>query len=246
MGFISLKGYSSSARDSSRLTAISDIRKGLELSNVRTGTYPDPTGGIGVTFSGGIVWTQGSVGDSVMQMVNSDAYKAGKKPIDPLHAGVEFTYSVLNTKKEYQLATVLENEGTAGISKAYVGGNFNGLIAKAVTGTTTYYLTLPSIVLSNLANSELSVPSTQSGNLVLHDKTNIPSTYVGRVPTGNIAVTFDALRNSNLVTSGTGIVAYSNSGPLDSAGATALMTNLYAIYNASNLKTDSTGAPQIT
>jgi prepilin-type N-terminal cleavage/methylation domain-containing protein len=51
IGFISLNGYSKSARDSTRLSDLAGIRKGLELRIVKAGNYPDPSGGVPVTFS---------------------------------------------------------------------------------------------------------------------------------------------------------------------------------------------------
>lgn len=58
IAFTSLSGYSGSARDSSRISDISNLRKSLELTHMKTGIYPMPTNSTGVTFSGGTVWTQ--------------------------------------------------------------------------------------------------------------------------------------------------------------------------------------------
>ncbi len=118
-------------------------------------------------------------------------------------------------------------------------------MARAITGTTSYYLAIPSIVLSDLSNTELSNPTAQSGNLVLDGKGNVPSTYLGKVAASSPTVTFSPMRQSNALASGSGIVAYASSGALDPAGATVLMNNLYAVYDTSNLKADSAGATQI-
>ena len=97
--------------------------------------------------------------------------------MDPEYTNVEYTYSLLNNGKEYQIATVMEDSNTAYNSlvtpvyaatnslTAYIGGNYNGLIAKVQTGSTTYYLALPSIIsqdLSNIAFRELANAMTQS------------------------------------------------------------------------------------
>jgi prepilin-type N-terminal cleavage/methylation domain-containing protein len=257
IGFLSMQGYSSSTRDSNRLADLAGMRKGLELSVVKAGTYPDPSGGVAVTFSGGTVWTQGTVGDSVIQMLSADAFKM-KKPTDPLYKGTEYAYSVLNTKREYQVATVLENNTVAYVpmvetayaadtAQAYVGGNYNGLVAKAVTGSTTYYLALPGIMLSNLSGVELTNAVTQSGNLVLHRKGNIPSTYAGKVAASAPAVTFSAMGNSNFLTSGSGIVALASTGTsLNSSTVNTMMGNLYNTYSGSNLRGDGASASQVT
>lgn len=131
---------------------------------------------------------------------------------------------------------------------AYLKGNYNGLIAKVSTGITIYYLTLPSIVLQNLTNTELSVPATMSGNLVLNKKGNLPASYTAGAITSNTpSITFNALSNSNLLTIGSGIVAFTipTTTTLNSTGVTTMMNNLYNIYSTSNISSDTTSASQI-
>ena len=45
IGFISIGGYSLSARDSSRVSDITNIKKTLELTAIKTSSYPTPTNG---------------------------------------------------------------------------------------------------------------------------------------------------------------------------------------------------------
>lgn len=105
----------------------------------------------------------------------------------------------------------------------------------------TYYLALPSIILQNLSSTELTVSSTQSGNLVIQSAGNIPSTYTnGEITSTTPSITFSALGTSNQVTNGSGIVVYSTTGSLDPAGVSILMNNLYTVYTASNLNGGST------
>jgi len=76
---------------------------------------------------------------------------------------------------ESPTAPLLPQVSTEPLS-AYLVGNYNGLLAKSVTPTnpaTTYYLTLPSILLQDISSpetTELTNQATQSGNLVLHKK----------------------------------------------------------------------------
>lgn len=58
LGFISLMGYQSSARDSGRVSDLTNISKALDLALVRSGSYPTPDNSFNVTYSGGVVWTQ--------------------------------------------------------------------------------------------------------------------------------------------------------------------------------------------
>lgn len=222
---MSLGGYSSSARDSSRVSDLSNLKKSFELTYIKSGAYPTPSNGTAITFSGGVIWTQGSVGESVVNILNTAGFKLSKKPTDPKYPNIEYTYSLLSNKKEYQLGMISENPTAylpsviPGIISpvfaadssiiAYVGGNYNGLIVTAQTGTTTvttYYLALPSIILQNLSSSlytELTNATTQSGNLVLMNMTNLPSTYTNDsiVPSSPI-ITYDVLSRSNQLTIG--------------------------------------------
>lgn len=52
IAFVSFSGFSASARDSSRIADLSNITKALDVSQVKTGYYPDPSSSTGVTFSG--------------------------------------------------------------------------------------------------------------------------------------------------------------------------------------------------
>ncbi len=261
IAFISLGWYSLSARDSTRISDITNLRKTLELSAIKTGFYPTPTNGSGITFSWGLVWNEWSIGDSVINYLNSAGFKLSKKSTDPKYQNTEYAYSLLNNGKEYQVGAIVEDNATAydsiitpvnasnDVLSAYIGGNYNGLIAKAQTGTTTYYLNIPSIILQDISTTsakELTNQATQSGNLVLHKKSNLPHTYPITGMSLSPSVTFTAMSNSNQLTNGSGIVAYSMTGSsLDSTGVTTMMTNLYNIYNTSNLKWDTTSANQI-
>lgn len=153
-----------------------------------------------------------------MNVLSAGGNKFSKKPTDPKYPTIEYTYSLLNTGKEYQIAAAMEDSATAynpiitpvyaatDILTAYLKGNYNGLIAKTQTGTTTYYLALPSIILQSLSGAtELSVPATMSGNLVLHKKGNIPSNYTSN----GIQTSSTSNFNYSLLSTSTGIVAYS-------------------------------------
>lgn len=61
IAFTSLTGYSGSARDSNRVSDVSNISKGLDITYIKTGSYPTPDNFFSVTYSGGILWTQGTI-----------------------------------------------------------------------------------------------------------------------------------------------------------------------------------------
>jgi prepilin-type N-terminal cleavage/methylation domain-containing protein len=61
IGFLSIGGYSSKARDSARVGDVAQVVKSLDLSVVTAGSYPVPDNSFAVTYSGGTVWNQGTV-----------------------------------------------------------------------------------------------------------------------------------------------------------------------------------------
>lgn len=52
IGFMQLQGFSVSARDGARIENLSNLHKGLSLSQIQTGTYPMPENPVNVTASG--------------------------------------------------------------------------------------------------------------------------------------------------------------------------------------------------
>jgi prepilin-type N-terminal cleavage/methylation domain-containing protein len=52
IGFVSIQGFSTNARDSVRVSDIGSIMKSIELSNIKTGSYPPPDSSFAVTYSG--------------------------------------------------------------------------------------------------------------------------------------------------------------------------------------------------
>lgn len=153
IAFISLQWYSKSSRDSVRLTDINLIKKSLELYNLKTWNYPLPSNFNNIIYSWSTAWYQWTFGESTF--IQSE--KLNKLPIDPL-IQTEYAYSITNSKKEFEIATILEwndtslynNKTFAGNleSLAHVSWNYNGKILKVLTWSTTYVLSVPSIITS--------------------------------------------------------------------------------------------------
>lgn len=61
IGFLSVGGYSSRTRDSARVADVAQVSKSLDLSVITAGSYPNPDNSFSVTYSGGVVWNQGTV-----------------------------------------------------------------------------------------------------------------------------------------------------------------------------------------
>lgn len=152
IGFLSIGGYSARARDTTRIADVSNIIKALELSDIAVGSYPEPDNSFTVTYSGGSVWHQGSVGPTVMSRIQGTINGGGLKikPIDPLRS-TEYTYSTLAYSKGFQIK--IDYEGDLNVlasavpemvptafaapgapTIAYIKGTFAGLAAKTNTG----------------------------------------------------------------------------------------------------------------
>ena len=65
IGFLSIQGYSASARDGSRISNLSNLQKGLTLWKVVAGTFPMPENAVTLTASGVAIGYQGFARDQV-------------------------------------------------------------------------------------------------------------------------------------------------------------------------------------
>ncbi|MDD2745404.1 MAG: prepilin-type N-terminal cleavage/methylation domain-containing protein [Candidatus Gracilibacteria bacterium] len=166
IGFLSIGGYSSKARDSARISDVANLSKSLDVSIVTVGSYPTPDNSFAVTYSGGTIWNQGFISTTVLQALRTSISGGGlsKKPVDPLDNS-EYEYSSLAFGKAYQIKAEYEGDlnqtayqlNTPSLTEeasaapgapsiAYIKGNYGGLVAKTVTGSMTYALAIPSIM----------------------------------------------------------------------------------------------------
>ena len=206
IAFLSFQWYTKSARDSVRISDLKNIEKALWIYKIKTWEYPEPSWDEEVEYDLKEVWTQWTVGQSVI--TNLD--KLNKVPRDPL-TWSEYTYSRLNTKKELQLACILEwspvalikNEeirtlfsiipAEAGIYKnnfipqanaadvkttatAYVTWDYNWQIAKVNSWSTTYILAVPSIINWDMTLTDI-IEVISNKKLVYNWYANLPSSY---------------------------------------------------------------------
>ncbi len=129
IGFISIQGYSSSARDSARISNLVNLHKGLTLFQTVGGSYPMPESPITITASGAPIGYQGFAKDQVAGIAKLSA-GATKDPLDPT---IYTTYSVNKNQTKMQLMVFQEDGSTVtaslekdfGILKTYAGSNEN-------------------------------------------------------------------------------------------------------------------------
>ncbi len=245
IGFISIGGYSSRARDSARVGDVAQISKSLDLSVITAGDYPIPDNYFSVTYLGGVVWNQGTIGNNVLQAMRSSIAGGGlnKKPIDPLK-NTEYVYSELAEGKAYQIKVDYEGDiaqtaidiellnnflihsasaAPGNPTIAYIRGNYAGLTAKTTTGSTTYVLAIPSII-TNSGATKIDT-NALSGTLLFHGKPLVgASTYNPNART-----------NSGVVFSGTGgLPTNDTSGQL-----TSIITSLKSAYSGTDIASNS-------
>ena len=94
IGIISFNGYSSGARDSTRVEDLTNIQKSLALSATISvnGKYPTPDNGVPILNNGVLVNTQGYAGKSALSAIKFNG--AGLDPLDTQY----YLYSVNSTQ----------------------------------------------------------------------------------------------------------------------------------------------------
>ena len=164
IAFISFQGYSRNSRDSVRIADINSAKKSLEIFVTKTWFYPTPDNGTNITYSWAIVWTEGTLWENVIKNIQS----VSKVITDPLTSN-EYTYSITSSKTEYQIWAISEwwlannqtiyNTYAADLSKisavAYISWNYNEKFTKVNTWTTSWILAQPSIISTDIWNSDL-------------------------------------------------------------------------------------------
>ena len=189
IAFISFQWYTKSSRDSVRISDSKNIEKALELYKLQTWEYPAPEEWVAITYSWAEVWTQWIAWTDVVRNLD----KLNKVPRDPLTWN-EYTYSRLNTKKEFEIWAALEwspvvynfdkldliNKSYANdiksIATAYVIWSYNWQIAKVSTWSTTYILAVPTIINWDLNLTDI-IEIISAKKLVYNWYWNLPSSY---------------------------------------------------------------------
>ncbi len=106
IAFISLQWYSSQARDSKRLSDISNIKKSLELFSLNTWKYPKPDDNFTVSYSWEVLRYQWTVWDQVSTNLSRNL---NEKPIDPITES-EYIYSTIYSQTEYEVLGLYESD----------------------------------------------------------------------------------------------------------------------------------------
>ena len=182
IAFIAMQWYSRDARDSARISDLSRMKTSLELFHLDAGKFPETTTAFSITYSGANVWNQGTFGEATFNNVT----KLDAIPLDPL-TEKEYTYSVTNTKQEYQLGWIMESSDFAFFPETYawdaqataiVTGNYNGKIVKTQSWVTCEILSVPSIISNQPSTTTNLVDILNNQWLVYNGYRNLPSNYL--------------------------------------------------------------------
>ncbi len=102
--FLSVRWWTASARDSVRIDDVNKITTAIDLYHVDRWGYPEPTDAVDITHSWATVWTQWWFWRDTIRQVGRIFWELQ----DPWYE-IDYTYSVTNSRKEYQLSYVLED-----------------------------------------------------------------------------------------------------------------------------------------
>jgi len=185
IAFISLGWYGVYARNSKRISDMKTIEKALSIYITWNSQYPNPDNATNIFYSGALAWTQWSFSSGTIKQLRT----MSTAPIDPLF-WVDYTYSTINSKTEYQLAGAIEwsffsyttplLDSTYAVSlweyKSYNIWNYISKDIKISIEDWCTFITAPSLILSdipvwwNIADGWLY-------NYSYSDSPNIPSSY---------------------------------------------------------------------
>lgn len=203
IAFISLQWFSRDARNSARASDMKSIEKVLELYKIKNNSYPIPTNPSNITYSWSKVWTQWTFWANTRSKLWTQG-QISEIPKDPL-TWSEYTYSILNTNNEYQIAVTFEwdylwqnnnsilNETYAAWvnGTTYIKWTYNGQVAKTTSWSTTYILAVPSIINWDITLTD--VEDIVSNKVLVYNKSSIlpasyswTTNYQETIPTWNI------------------------------------------------------------
>ncbi|MDD2916388.1 MAG: prepilin-type N-terminal cleavage/methylation domain-containing protein, partial [Candidatus Gracilibacteria bacterium] len=116
IAFLNLGGFQSSARDSSRVENLSNLKKGLDMFQIKTGSYPVPENTVSVTASGITIGYQGFAKEPTERTIGLSV--GGTR--DPLDTSIYTTYSVNADRTKMELMNFLEDGSTLLSLNAFV------------------------------------------------------------------------------------------------------------------------------
>lgn len=188
IAFISFWNFTVSARDSKRLTDIKNLWTLLESTITKVWNYPKPENSTDITYSWAMVFTQWIFWPTILWKLK---WEIDQAPQDPLY-GNYYSYSISSTKRSYNISWIEEwwnsysfntfwkANATASNGKiiARVWWDYNWQIVHTQTWGMIYIFSAPSIILSDLSNTEI---LETTDKYVFDKEPNIASSYSWKI-----------------------------------------------------------------
>jgi len=179
IAFISLQWYSKDARDSVRISDVSNMKTALELFHLDSWKYPLPDDGETVVYSWAIVWTQWDFWTTVLSQLSRSLSEI---PTDPVN-DKKYIYSVSWNKNQFEILNPLEWDlalntisQTNAASEARIpkiSGEYNGLYVKIGN----YIVATPGLITAEAYTTGDDLSNTILSSMVIEWYWNIPSIW---------------------------------------------------------------------
>jgi prepilin-type N-terminal cleavage/methylation domain-containing protein len=180
IAFISLQWYSKDARDSIRISDVSNMKTSLELFHLDAGKYPLPDDNEIVDYGTEILWYQWDFWTTV---ISSLSRSMSEVPTDPL-TDKKYVFSVANNKNEFEILSLLEwdsltlnslsqTNAASLVVTPKVDWNYNRVFIK----TANYIVPIPSLITSESLSSTMTLDSNNIKSQVVNAWENIPEQW---------------------------------------------------------------------
>jgi len=180
IAFISLQWYSKDARDSIRISDISNIKTSLELFHLDSWKYPLPDDNQIVDYGTEILWYQWEFWTSV---ISSLSRSMSEVPTDPL-TDKKYIFSVANNKNEFEILSLLEwdsltlnNLSQTNAASLVVTPKIDGTYNRVFIKTANYIVPVPSIINTEVWTATMTLDSNNISSQVINWGENIPEQW---------------------------------------------------------------------
>ena len=180
IAFISLQWYSKDARDSIRISDVSNMKTSLELFHLDAGKYPLPDDNQIVDYGTETLWYQW---DFLSTVISSLSRSISEVPTDPL-TEKKYIFSVANNKNEFEILSLLEgdnltlnNINQTNAASLVVTPKIDGTYNRVFIKTASYIVPVPSIINTEVWAATMTLDSSNISSQVINGWDNIPEQW---------------------------------------------------------------------
>ncbi len=180
IAFISLQWYSKDARDSIRISDVSNMKTSLELFHLDAGKYPLPDDNQIVDYGTETLWYQWDFWSTV---ISSLSRSISEVPTDPL-TEKKYIFSVANNKNEFEILSLLEgdnltlnNINQTNAASLVVTPKIDGTYNRVFIKTASYIVPVPSIINTEVWATTMTLDSSNISSQVINGWDNIPEQW---------------------------------------------------------------------